>query len=297
MYVKMKRREVDLSFGDNRVTARVRTLGFAVCCVSEFLRCVSWIGIAIIVVVSVIFQVELDVVPLYVLTLLVAGVAHFIVTSCATWLEYPYWLDVEVLSDGRNRVSRPFIVANLIFACLLTYYGDWAIACYAFISALLLDLAFSLASERYAETVIRELRRMTELACQPCKTPLISTSDICELTPTSESLDLTSSRDDEQDETRILSFERTRSSEFERIVGTALVEFEPNSSFAVLNIAFCPPMKDPPIFEYEQIGGVDSTFKISNLQTYGVRIEVKRSCVDNEEPVLIEFYAQSPVRG
>ncbi len=275
-------------------SARARTLGLAAYAASELFCALLWAFVACVAVAYWIFQAEAGAATCYFIALAAAFVGHVLAASSVVWLEYPYWLDVETLKETRNRTSRPIWLVNLILALVFARQTDLFTAFWALIAAILFDSIFAFYASRYAETIIRALRKSYDES-RRLPTPALRATTI--ETPHAKETERESDALEEVDDgVRILSFERTRGDdEFERVSGTALVEFEPNASMATLNISFCPPFKGIPTFEFEQSSGEEATFKISTLQSFGVRIEARRALeTESDEPVAIDFFAQYP---
>ncbi|MCA9085656.1 MAG: hypothetical protein KDA81_16460 [Planctomycetaceae bacterium] len=79
-------------------------------------------------------------------------------------------------------------------------------------------------------------------------------------------------------------FHRTKESDgSELIEGTMKVRFEPGQKRANLHIPFSPPLAGVPDVECECVGGEDLRLKVPVRQSYGVRIEARRT--DAEGPL------------
>jgi len=77
----------------------------------------------------------------------------------------------------------------------------------------------------------------------------------------------------------------------EVIHGTARVDFSPEQRTAHLHIAFCPPLVAPSMAEAEPTAGPAVTIKTGELQSYGVRFDVRLNRPSTEaESVWLEFF-------
>lgn len=63
----------------------------------------------------------------------------------------------------------------------------------------------------------------------------------------------------------------------ERIEGWVRVPFRPEEETAIVHLAFCPPLKSSPHLQLIQIAGPDVLMKPTQVETFGARIEVKRT--------------------
>ncbi|MBI5759444.1 MAG: hypothetical protein HZA46_13070 [Planctomycetales bacterium] len=63
----------------------------------------------------------------------------------------------------------------------------------------------------------------------------------------------------------------------ERIDGMTRVEFAPGEKQIAVHVAFCPPLPAVPVVTCELLDDADVRLRVTTVQTYGVRIEAKRS--------------------
>ena len=63
----------------------------------------------------------------------------------------------------------------------------------------------------------------------------------------------------------------------ERIDGMTRVEFAPGEKQIAVHVAFCPPLPTVPVVTCELLDDADVRLRVTTVQTYGVRIEAKRS--------------------
>jgi hypothetical protein len=63
----------------------------------------------------------------------------------------------------------------------------------------------------------------------------------------------------------------------ERIDGMTRVEFAPGEKQIAVHVAFCPPLPAVPVVTCELFDDADVRLRVTTVQSYGVRIEAKRS--------------------
>ena len=88
------------------------------------------------------------------------------------------------------------------------------------------------------------------------------------------------------------AFERFKDeSGAELIEGTMRVRFEPGQKRANVHVPFSPPMSGAPDVECESVGDVPLRLKVPVRQSYGIRIEARRSDTDSNLETEIGFSA------
>jgi hypothetical protein len=85
----------------------------------------------------------------------------------------------------------------------------------------------------------------------------------------------------------------------EMIEGTIRVLFEPGQKRAHLHVPFSPPLPGIPEVEVEPVGDVDLRLKVAVRQSYGIRIEARRTEASDRLETEVGFAAvcSRPVRG
>lgn len=68
---------------------------------------------------------------------------------------------------------------------------------------------------------------------------------------------------------------RSREGELERISAQLRLAFSVGQRVAVTHLAFCPPLAEVPELEAEVTDGPDASVALTNVQTFGLRLEVK----------------------
>jgi hypothetical protein len=87
-------------------------------------------------------------------------------------------------------------------------------------------------------------------------------------------------------------FERFRDeSGAELVEGTMLVRFEPGQKRANIHVPFSPPLPGTPDVECEAVGGEALRLKVPVRQSYGIRIEARRSNTDQALQTEVGFSA------
>jgi hypothetical protein len=144
---------------------------------------------------------------------------------------------------------------------------------------------------------IPSLRRL--LTWRRAARPLTLPAALQELNHGSASL-VELSEDEDEDEGRApLADEitqqvtRLRSGETgETVLGLIRVSFRPGERSQNIHLAFCPPMDGTPLLVAHQLAGPPVTIRTAQVESYGARLELKRSAKsDQVEDVVIRFEA------
>ncbi len=76
--------------------------------------------------------------------------------------------------------------------------------------------------------------------------------------------------------------------------GWQRIHFVPRQRTAALHLAFCPPLSNRPSVEFEPQGDHAAEVRMSDVQNYGVRAEVKLSSpAENALDVIVEYFVTS----
>ncbi len=82
------------------------------------------------------------------------------------------------------------------------------------------------------------------------------------------------------------------------VEGVLRSQFKPGERSRSLHVAFCPPLQSCPVTTVTQMSGPRSHIKAADVQTYGVRFDVRlASSSDLAEEVLLHFEAISAVQS
>ncbi len=82
-----------------------------------------------------------------------------------------------------------------------------------------------------------------------------------------------------------------------RVVGRGRVEFEAGERIVAMHVPFVPPFESVPSFEFEVETDGDASLsgKVTQLRSYGVRLEVRRSgSLDGTDVCHVEWVASPP---
>ena len=72
--------------------------------------------------------------------------------------------------------------------------------------------------------------------------------------------------------------------------GLLRADWQKEERQVVLHVAFCPPLKQLPTIEVYQLDGPSSTIKVTELQVYGTRIEIRRTGpFDDADEAVLQF--------
>lgn len=78
----------------------------------------------------------------------------------------------------------------------------------------------------------------------------------------------------------------------ETLEGWLKLRFDPGVRSQAAHVAFCPPLLGTPEFHVEQMDGPETSIEINQLETYGVRLELRLESAPTEpSEVLIQFAA------
>ena len=81
----------------------------------------------------------------------------------------------------------------------------------------------------------------------------------------------------------IQQFTRVRQHDAESFHALIAARFEPGESVAVVHLAFCPPMLNAPKLDAHAIDADDLTVRMVQVESFGARIEVRRSQATSAE--------------
>ncbi|MFQ5731843.1 MAG: hypothetical protein ACE5KM_07800 [Planctomycetaceae bacterium] len=92
--------------------------------------------------------------------------------------------------------------------------------------------------------------------------------------------------------------QRARSADGSRelLEGVVTVSFAPGQKQAVVHVSFCPLLSGVPDVDCEPTGDSDVRCNVAVRQPYGLRIDVRRSDVEEAEDVSLAWFAAAPFR-
>jgi hypothetical protein len=78
----------------------------------------------------------------------------------------------------------------------------------------------------------------------------------------------------------------------ELVFGLVRAGFAVGERSQIIHVAFCPPLEGTPLFHAEQVDGSPVTIKATQVESFGVRLELKRGAkADCAESVVVRFEA------
>lgn len=258
----------------------------------------SWVGVSVVFLVFVFFNGKISVLTMLISLFSLSVISHLSGEATLVWNDYPLWIDTGSRSRKHLTASFPFWLIALIFSFSLMIRGKYGSGLLTFILLFIVDKSISFSIQTRGEEVIRGIRSSLEPTgfygnfspSFPASSVAVKDSNSRELNPDVKNVNVTNKK------RPLLSLITTKNSDTEEILGEATVEFNDDMETVFLNIPFCPPFSGVPRFDFEQTTNTEALVKISLLQPFGVRLEVRKPdgeklCVEDNLFVGIAFFA------
>lgn len=209
-------------------------------------------------------------------------------TTLRFWQDFPYWPEDE-----------PFVqksvtsFALLLIGCLLLSQEPLSRFLLYGIVILLLNFVWQIMSVRLAEHWVRPLREQLAFY-QEKQLPL-------SLKISEETIETISKReflpDVSAEGEHLLQYQMRTLLEDgrEAVEGMIRIRFAPHERQGTAHLSFCPPFDSVPTIEFEMESDSDIDSRITQIQSFGARIEMKRNASSSssllpEEIVLLRYF-------
>lgn len=270
--------------------------------VDSFIIPLLWGTFAVIVLALCLFRLSsLLFFLLLVSLMLISVLGHTIREVASTFDEYPFWRSYDLKITDLKKITIPVIGSYLVSIGVFCYTQKSFLYVILFFYVLFIEIGTIVWARKLSCSAFLVCLDNKNFCYNNCSDSCIKMGneyvdvERCNLKNSITVGDSENVDKGVNDSNKLIASQtRIRTTlGFINIDGSLLIELEKGCDFTPVYISFCPPFEKIPNFEFETSSEEDVNVKVSSLQPFGVRLEVRRKLLMNDDNVfsfLLEYF-------